>query len=268
MVQELRGEEQWARTIIHDALAVPVEQHDDGSAPGMYDLDVMYPDRPWAAVEIVAAADAESIQTWKLMNGRGEGRRWVVDGLQGGWLVTILPSASAKGLWKRLPPLLAELESQGVRRLTDEDLADEVADELGVIDAWQSGTDYPGSIYVTIEIPAERSGGVVPDTGNALAAWIGQFLLEPGQGDVLRKLGRSSAPEKHAFVIVPGLTTAPFGVADLLLRSEAPVPVEPPMLPSPVTCVWTVSTWNSGGGFRWSPDDGWQTFRKPSEPPA
>jgi hypothetical protein len=263
MMQELRGEERWAKTIIQDVLGVPAEQHDDGSAPGMYDLDVMYPDRPWAAVEIVAAADAESIQTWKLMNGKGEGQRWVVEDLQGGWLVSILPSASAKGLWKRLPGLLAELECQGVRRLAVEELAVDVADELGVIEAWQSATDYPGSIYVTIEQTAERSGGAVPDTGNVLAKWVGQFLLEPRHGDVLRKLGRSNASEKHAFVIVPGLTTAPFAVADLLMRSGAPIPVERPVLPAPVTHVWIVSTWNSGVGFRWSQQEGWETFEKP-----
>jgi hypothetical protein len=65
------------------------------------------------AVEIVAAADADSIELWKLINGRGEGERWLVNGLQGGWLVTLDPSARAKRLLrKELPALLSELENR------------------------------------------------------------------------------------------------------------------------------------------------------------
>jgi hypothetical protein len=46
------------------------------------------------------------------------------------------------------------------------------------------------------------------------------------------------------------------------MRDGASLPVEYPELPGEVTDVWTVSTWLSGAGFRWSPPAGWSTFPK------
>ena len=85
------------------ALGLPVVQHDDGSLEGMHDLDVLY-DGETAAVEATSAADGESIALWNVMNGRNE--RWVVDELQGGWMVSLEPSARAKRLKTELPRLL------------------------------------------------------------------------------------------------------------------------------------------------------------------
>jgi hypothetical protein len=135
----------------------------------------------------------------------------------------------------------------------------------GVTDAVQGETSFPGSIYVTLELPAERSGGAVAETGCALAGWIGAFLRDPDQQDVLAKLARSGASERHAFVFLPGFTTAPFPVSDLLMRTDPPLPIEHPRLPPEVTHIWIVSMWSSGVGFRWSPGIGWLTFDKGSE---
>jgi hypothetical protein len=124
---------------------------------------------------------------------------------------------------------------------------------LGVVGAEQSGTDFPGSIYVTLDLPAKRSGGMVAITGDPLAQWISSFLKDGGRRDVRQKLARSGADERHAFVVMPGFTTAPFIVTDLLMRDGASLPVEYPELPGEVTDVWAVSTWSSGDGFRWRP---------------
>ena len=137
-----------------------------------------------------------------------------------------------------------------------------MASELGVVSAYQGGTDYPGSIYPTIAQPSERAGGMVPETGDALSRWIGDWLRESRRADNLRKLTRSGLPERHAFVIVAGFATAPFPVVDLLMRPAAPAPTIPPDLPSEVTHVWTMSAWTSGDGTRWSPDVGWTNFVK------
>lgn len=67
-----------------------------------------------------------------------------------------------------------------------------------------SATDYPGSIYITLELPDDRTGGMVADTADAVAIWVDEFLRHPDQRDVLAKLTRSGAVERHAFVIVPG----------------------------------------------------------------
>lgn len=263
-MQELRSEERWAAAVIQRTLGVPVEQHDDGSLPGMHDLAIRYPDGTAGAVEITAAADAESIQLWNLMNGKRE--RWLADGLQGGWLVTLEPTARAKRLLAELPGLLADLEEHDLTAVPDRHARlSATASDLAIVDAFQGGTDFPGSIYVTIELPEERSGRMVANTGDALAAWIGDFLSHPDRSDVLHKLERADAAEAHAFAIVPGFSTAPFGVTDLLMRGNAPLPTKAPRLPRPVTHVWAMSTWSAGVGMRWCPQLGWRTFDKTAE---
>lgn len=103
---------------------------------------------------------------------------------------------------------------------------------------------------------------MVAQTGGPLGVWIGEFLAEPQLEDVRAKLARSGAVERHAFIFVPGLTTAPFPVMDLLMRNDAPPPTEDPLLPSEITHVWIMSTWSSGAAFFWSRSEGWRAFDK------
>jgi hypothetical protein len=264
-MKALRPEEEWARQMMSRALAVDVVQHDDGSDHGMHDLDVLH-EHGVAAVEVTAAADGESMALWRLMNDRDD--RWLEPDLAGGWMVTLRPSARGKRVKAELPRLLGVLESAGVRELRfrrypGRDSAEvAIARDLGVVHAHQSGTDFPGSIYVTLELPAERSGGFIPDHGNDLVAWVGEFLHDPVRRDVLEKLERSSSDERHAFVLLPGFTTAPFVVMNLLMTSDPALPEIDPELPEAVTDVWVASTWSSGSGLRWSPTSGWSTFEK------
>lgn len=123
------------------------------------------------------------------------------------------------------------------------------------------------STSITLEQPSERSGRIVAETGNPLASWIGDFLRDPDQQDVLNKLERSGALERHAFVFLPGFTTAPFSVSDLLMGDDASLPVDSPRLPDDVTHVWAVSTWSSAAGFHCSRSGGWSRFAK-SQPAA
>ena len=51
-------------------------------------------------------------------------------------------------------------------------------------------------------------------------------------------------------------------VSDLLIAPDAPLPTIPPVLPAEITHVWAASTWDSGNGFRWSPDKAWERFAK------
>jgi hypothetical protein len=260
----LRIEEAWARAIISAELGLPVEDHDDGSSPGMYDLTID-PQGRRGAVEVTACADPESTETWNLMNGRAD--VWVVDGLRGGWLVTVLPSCRVRQLKAELPTLLRRLEADDI---TDLDLADgptsdwlePLIERLGITSAYQGETSRPGSIYLTLELVSERAGGQVPSNGDAVAAWCGAFLRDPKQADVLDKLRRSGASERHAFVFVPGLTPAPWPVPYLLMADPVPLPTIAPDLPSDVTNVWVASKWSTTTGLRWSPDVGWRHFSK------
>jgi len=177
------------------------------------------------------------------------------------------PSARAKRIKAELPGLLREMEEAGIReiRLRRSPVMGHLARfarELGVVGAGQHETDFPGSIYVTIELPTERAGGFVAETGDALAIWIGDFLREAERRDVLDKLSRSRRSQRHVFVLLPGFATAPFGVTDLLMRDGAPLPVVDPDLPEEVTHVWVASSWATGRGFRWDPERGWECFDK------
>ncbi len=88
-------------------------------------------------------------------------------------------------------------------------------------------------------------------------------MLEPHQSDVLGKLARSGAPERHAFILVPGFSLAPFGVVDMLWRAEDDVvPTMSPDLPDEVTHVWLMAFWSIGSGLRWSPARGWERFER------
>lgn len=262
---ELRSEERWVKACIEGALSgVEVRQFDDGSLDGMHDLDIVYPDGSAAAVEVTAAADADSVELRKLMNDVDA--RWQEPGLAGGWQVRLLPSARARKLRSELPRLLRELEEKGLTDVRgDISTADPLAaraTDLRIVQARQSGTGHPGSIYVTLELPPDKAGGTVPSSGNPLAVWIGDWLVEPAQADNPRKLGRSGAGERHLFVIVPGFTTAPAAAADLLILPGAPMPEIAPSLPPEVTHIWAMSTWSTADGFRWSPDRDWARFRK------
>jgi hypothetical protein len=134
--------------------------------------------------------------------------------------------------------------------------------DLDIVRLHQSGTDSTGSIYVTLELPVERTGGFVADNGDALAHWIGGFLRDEARADVRRKLDAAGCAERHAFVIHPGFATADFAVADVLMLDGCPLPTLDPVIPDEVTHVWAVSTWSSGHGMRWSPDVGWAYFDK------
>ena len=229
----------------------------------MYDLDIVYPDRPVAALEITAAADSDSIELWRVMN---DGERWCAENLEGGWSVTVDPTARGKFLREDLPELLRRLEGAGMREFRrghrhPEEL-ERAAARLKVVSAFQGETEFPGSIYPTIELPPERSGGFVGESGDPLADWLGEFLQDDRRARVRSKLARSGATETHAFVVALGFSPAPFSVTDLLIRDDPPLPRIDPRLPREIGEVWAASSWTAGRVFRWSERFGWQTFDK------
>jgi hypothetical protein len=85
LVPKVRDEELWVGTCVEAALpGVQVCQHDDGSRSSMYDLDLVRDGTPFAAMdmEVTAAADADSIELWNLVNGSDD--RWIESNLIGG----------------------------------------------------------------------------------------------------------------------------------------------------------------------------------------
>lgn len=262
----MRLEEHWAASVISATLGgVLVKQHDDGTQPGMYDLAVMYPDRPTAAVEVTTATDPHATALWRLVNPPGA--RWTDDRLTGGWAVAVRPAARGKRLQQDLPPILLDLERDGIDALGSADWRwpgpiHSGATELGVTHAMRGGTSYPGSIYITIDLPDEQSVGMVAADGDALSAWLTEWVRDPSRSDNLRKLAASGQPERHLVVILRGFSATPFDVQDLLLRDDPPLPTQSLDLPPEITHAWTMSGWSSRHGLRWDPDTGWSKFSK------
>lgn len=66
----LRGEENGVAATIAATLGSRVRQHDDGSRPGMHDLNILTANGGPGALEVTTAADPDRIHLWKLVNGR------------------------------------------------------------------------------------------------------------------------------------------------------------------------------------------------------
>jgi hypothetical protein len=256
---KIRADEEWVRGVVASTLETRVEQYDDGSRPGMHDLRIVRGDGD-EALEVTAAADPAAIQLWKLLNGAE--RRWIVPTLAGGWRVELTPTANAKRILRELPSLLAELERRGVEELESDYLSGPLVHQvrqLGITAASQGPTDYPGSIYPLID----QKRWILPPTASprvSVSSWITGFLSAPERSDVRRKLARSGADRRHAFILVPAFSIVPVNVVRILIHDDEPEQLPPPNIPSEVTDVWVASTLALGSGVRWSADGGWERF--------
>jgi hypothetical protein len=265
-VPQLRPEEEWARNVIAHALpSAQVSQHDDGSQPAMFDLAISYPDGRTGAAEVTTATDAEQLALWRLIHTDG---RWIDNSIQGGWYVEVRPSARGRLLLDRLPAFLRDLEQAGIAELRPFEQSTPLCAinegrALQIEHAHQSGTNYPGSIYPHIALPLEQRAGFVPETGDALAHWVTNWVNDPVRMDNRTKLASSGANERHLLVIVISFGGVPFAVTDLLWRPDAPLPTRPPQLPPEITHVWVMSTWDAGYCMCYSPSVGWERFDKP-----
>lgn len=164
-------------------------------------------------------------------------------------MVTVTPKCRAKRLKKELPGLLRAVEK--VSGGPDRAAAAERLSELDVVSADRSSTAFPGSIYVTLQRDAERTGGAVATTGNGLVTWLDAWVRESVQEHNLEKLRASERSERRLFVLLPGFTTAPFSASDLLMRPDAPLPEVTPSMPDGITDVWLMSTWSTGDLFHY-----------------
>jgi hypothetical protein len=260
-VARVRREEEAARRCIGAALdGVVVVWHDDQSQAGMYDLEIRRAGDRVAAVEVTQVLDSEPAVAWDMLNSTG---RWIAPVLDGGWAVRLRPEVRVKPLRVELPKFLAALEQAGVRSVGVGSWApgplQQRAEELGIIHASQSGTEFPGSIYPMPAQTFDKTTGYAADTGDALAEWVGDWLRQPIRSDNLAKLRRSGAAECHMFIILPPMADAEFGVTELFVRGDAPLPTVPPDLPPEVTHVWVAGAWGYPG-MRWSPEAGWERF--------
>jgi hypothetical protein len=261
----MAGEEEWARRIVEKELRRNGVIHDDGSRDAMYDLRIGPADAPELAVEVVGAGDPTRAETWSAGPSKGP----LELALRGDWTLVHTPSARIKNVKKRLEPLLQEFEDRELSRFSVDrrmprSLSTSLFKELKLLGI-VSGSCYrlPGTGKVSLMMPG-TGGAAVETQGTAVPGWVSQFLRDPDRADVLGKLQRSNAAERHAFICAV-LGGAPWAVEYYLNFTERleQLPTEVPNLPQPVTGVWIVGLFGQKG-VHWD-GSAWRRFEARGE---
>src|SRR5258708_7678413 len=243
-IRFMAGEE-GARRIVQNALGTALHINDDNSMRGMYDLRIGSKNAPEAAIECVGAVDPTYTETWNVGPAKGPLALPVV----GDWIVEIGRTARVKVVKLGLGQFLLKLEGRGILNFShhhwlppnDDMLFDEM-DNLSVTHASCYRT--PGTGRVSLTMPG--AGGCVDDRGVQLPKWLGDFLRDSRQADVLSKLQRSGTKNCHAFVIA-AFVGVPWEVESYLTGPLDNVPNDPADLPLPVIEAWVVSGFGSKG---------------------
>jgi hypothetical protein len=248
MTRENITPEEFARRVIARELRKDVVEHDDGSQPSMYDLRVGATEAPDVAIECIRAVDPIGTATWNAGPARGPIRY----NLSGDWHVVLQRSARVKEVRARLERILQDLEAEGRLQFTPVNWRlkrerPDIFERLSELLIESTSCFRPdGSGDVHLGMPS--IGGRVDSTGSAVPAWLSEFLGHPNRSDVLSKLKNSRASECHVFIPV-SFNAVPWAVESYLGEFSRSVPVDPPVLPEPVTQVWIAY---GGRCLRWN----------------
>jgi hypothetical protein len=225
------ADEELATKVIQLALRVPVTQHDDRTGTSKYDLKILYPGHTGAA-EVVSTRDKDRMSLARAAGKRGYVRCSELTRL---WLVSAFPGTNIRKNAKGIRALLAQLEQANATRLSraDPHPLTTLMLELGIGFCWSQEPT-----------PKHPPGfGVTPD---AFAAFVGdgerarkfceEFLADEKQTDVLAKLRRAEADERHAVIILTVDALGPFSAID-----GGALPTRAPVLPPEVDWLWVVA---------------------------
>jgi hypothetical protein len=204
------ADEELATRVIQLALRVPVIQHDDRAGTSAYDLKILYPGGRTGAAEVVSTRDQARMSLASAAGKRGYARCSELTWL---WIVEASPGTNIRKNVKGIRALLFELEQAKVDRLSraDRHPLTTIMLGLGIGSCWSSAPTpkHPPGFYV------------MP---NAFAAWVGngdslrkfceEFLADEKQADVLAKLRRAEADERHAVIILTADELGPFTAID------------------------------------------------------
>lgn len=249
--------EEWAQRILEKELKREVSKNDDGSSPGMYDLRIGSACAPEIAIECVGAVDQILTETWNV--GPAEGS--LLLSIKGDWKIVIIKDAKVRRVKRHIERILQELEDEEIYNVRvnyllkryDEELFNELR-SLGISHAYCFRLHGTGEVHLGIP----GMGGVVDTRGGTVSIWISEFLLSAQCKDVLDKLEKSGATERHVFVIVDfGGVSWP--VSSYLSKNIEHLPETKPNLPFPITGVWIASTFGPHG-IRWDGSE-WRLFQ-------
>lgn len=246
--------EDWARNIVANELGTQVDVHDNGSQSGMYDLIIGSVSKPEYAIECVGSVDPVATETWNVGPAKGPIK---VDSSRD-WRISITKSANIKLLRRHIANVIGECEKLGLTEFMpvdwqmkrfSSDLFNRL-DNLGITSIYMFRAEGHGDV----DLIQDGGGGPISQNGEDLAEWIGDFLNRQDKVDVVKKLAKSGAKEKHAFIpIVTG--GAPWVVESYFL-GDMNLPSIEPDLPEPITGAWVVS---NGKGLRYMKGQ-WHAF--------
>lgn len=238
--------EDWAKNIVANELGMQVDVHDNGSHPGMYDLIIGSVSTPDYAIECVGSVDPVATETWNIGPAKGPIK---VDS-SGDWRISIRKSANMKSLRQNIESVIGECEKLGLIEYVPVDwqmkrFSSEIfnqLDSLGITSINMFRSEGHGDVHLTMD----GGGGPVSQNGDDVADWIGDFLNSRDKADVVKKLAKSGAKEKHAFIPIV-LGGAPW-VVESYFFGDMNLPCIDPKLPEPITGVWVVL---NGKGLRY-----------------
>jgi hypothetical protein len=210
------ADELLVRRAIATALGVPVRRRDTGSGEAVHDLEICYPDGRIGAVEVVSTRDrrAEMLTNAVVQRGHVAVRR-----LRQSWFVVVPPTTRLRDVDGDLPGFLVTLEAAGI------DLV-----RRGEWGRWRREMDRLGLQMCTSHEPSPTTGPgyrFLPAPRAAFEQRINKavercehFLSERAQRDVIDKLRRADASERHAAPTRLGSTC--------LIKSAEELPCRPP----------------------------------------
>jgi len=225
------ADEELATRVIQLALHVPVIPHDDRAGISKYDLKILYPGGRTGAAEVVSTRDQDRMSLTSAAGKRGYARCSELTRL---WIVSAFPGTNIRKNAKGIRALLAELEQAKADRLSRADrhpLTTFMLD-LGIDSCWSSPPTlkHPPGFYVT----PDALGAWVGD-GESVGKFCEEFLADEKQADVLAKLRRAEADERHAVIILTVDELGPFTAID-----GGALPTSAPVLPPEVDWLWAI----------------------------
>lgn len=267
---QLPPEEEYVRVRLSRTLGVPLEAHDDQSRSSMYDLKILYRDRPAAPVEVTSDVDGQTISTLNSLAKNFNNGLWEAPPLERLWLVQVNRNSRLRHLWHHLESNLGALEKTGIHVFESDtwmhhchgENVSATAQKLGNLGVESAHSRPAVDGAPRIALTWIQHWDSWDGSGEDITRWANEFLSSPRCEDNIKKLSAPGATEAHLAVFAH-MSAVAWSVWRGLLDSSV-VPLTRPNLPTPVTHIWIFpAPWGSPWGesaLAFDSSTGWRRF--------
>ena len=243
----LSDEEERVRGILQSSLDCPVDQWDDQSSPGMYDLVARRQARDEAA-EVVSNKDPAIRK--RMAAGRGLDIV-TTSSLTNGWAVGVGNRADIRRVRSETPAVLAQFEALGALDIdTRRDDTAHVALLRKLHLTHAKVTDEVPAGTVSFFTGVSWVGSVMPI--DDLADYASEVLA--ANPDVAEKLSRAPSGSRHAVIVI---SPDRMDVLMALDDGQADLPGIDPEVPGDITDVWLIPCSPGDRILRWTRGGTW-----------